>query len=85
MFSKSWKATRLRFKMFCASTLSSICWSSFTYYKYRWNKVATQALDIKCIEDQRHELEVHAGLDPHQRSLRVSELGLTIIVKFTTN
>ena len=45
----------------------------------------SQALDIKRIEDQRHELEVHSRTNPHQGSLRVSELGLTIIVKFTMN
>ena len=31
------------------------------------------------------ELEVHVGANPYQRSLRISKLGLIIIVKFTMN
>ena len=40
---------------------------------------------MKCIEDQMHELEVHVRVDPPSKNLRVSELGLIIIVKFTVN
>ena len=49
---------------------------------YRWNKVADQASATK---DQRHELEVYVGEDPHQRSLRSLELVLIILIKFATN
>ena len=35
------------------------------------------------LEIQRNDLEVHVVVDPHQRSLRVSKLGLIFIIKFT--
>jgi len=35
--------------------------------------------------DLKRDLQVHVGANPHQGSLRVLELGLIIIVKFTTN
>ena len=35
--------------------------------------------------DLKHEMEFNVGVDPFQRSLRVSEVGLIIIVKFATN
>ena len=66
-------------------TFSSIYRWSFTYYKYQWNGVAAQVSNIKRIEDQKHELEVHVGAYPHQRSLRVSELGLIILVYYELN
>ena len=41
-------------------------------------------LDLRCmLEIQRNDLEVNFGVDPHQRSLRVSKLGLIITIKFT--
>ena len=70
---------------------------SFTVYSFKYlleitcillvpvEKVAAQASAIKRTEDQRRELEVHVGAYPHQRSLRGTELGWIISVKFTTN
>ena len=52
---------------------------------YRWDKVVAQASAIKRTKVQRHELEIHVEADPHQRNLRVLELSLIILVKFTTN
>ena len=37
------------------------------------------------VGDLKRELEIHVGADPHQRSLRGSELDWIILVKFTTN
>ena len=33
----------------------------------------------------KHELKVHVRVDLHQRSLRVLELSLVTVVRFTTN
>ena len=35
--------------------------------------------------DLKRELKVHVRVDLHQRSLRVSELSVVTIVRFTTN
>ena len=52
MFFKSWRATLLRFESFVPSTLLSIYWRSFLFHKFWWNKVATQASEIKYTEEQ---------------------------------
>ena len=37
------------------------------------------------IGDLKRELEIHVKTDPRQRNLRVLELDLIIVVKFTTD
>ena len=37
------------------------------------------------VENLKCELEVHVRANPHQRSLRGSELNLVIAIRFTTN
>ena len=75
----------MRFERFCAFYSFKHLPEINLFHKYRWNKVTTQALDIKRIEDLKGELEIHVRADPHQRSLRVLELGMIIIVNFTMN